>query len=684
MDFIVDYINPVAEIGQRPAEEIVDRRFLDVWPGVTGSPIWGMYLHLMETGEPIILDNFTYREVIGGQAVTAAFDIRATRLGDGFLQSFRDVTERYRLQQELAASEKRFRTAVDALMDPFFIFGPVRDGQGKTVDLEYRYINQAALQLYRMPLQDIIGHSVLELFPSNRENASWDTYLEPIQTGVAARADLPFFDDHGVTGRFEVSLTPFDGGLIVTARDVSEAKQVQEALQASEKRFRSALDAMMDPWSEARRTEEALRASEERFRTSVEALQDGFAVFSAIRDSAGTVTDFRYEYINEAACRTVQRSREDTLGHTLAELLPASVTSGLLAAYARVAETGEPLAREDVDYEDVHGGRRVARAFDIRVVKLGDGIVATWRDVADRRQAEETITGQAAELRRNAAELEDRIKQRTADLLRSNQELESFSYSVAHDLRTPLRAIDGYCQILLDEHAAQLDQDGQELLGTVGRSAVRMGHLIDGVLDLARIGREDIEYVRIDMTALAGSVVIDLQRSHAGGWPAITVGQLAEASGDPELIRQVWENLIGNAVKFTAGRADARVSVESETGAGEVVYHVRDNGIGFDMAYAGKLFGAFQQLRPAEFPGTGIGLAIVARIVERNGGRTWAEGRPGDGACFSFALPAPPAEESGTPYTLLHARSRSRRGDLAGQGLVTWPQAAGSRRASHC
>ena len=165
MDFIVDYINPVAEIGQRPAEEIVDRRFLDVWPGVTGSPIWGMYLHLMETGEPIILDNFTYREVIGGQAVVAAFDIRATRLGDGFLQSFRDVTERYRLQQELAASEKRFRTAVDALMDPFFIFGPVRDGQGKTVDLEYRYINQAALQLYRMPLQDIIGHSVWSCFP---------------------------------------------------------------------------------------------------------------------------------------------------------------------------------------------------------------------------------------------------------------------------------------------------------------------------------------------------------------------------------------------------------------------------------------------------------------------------------------------------------------------------------------
>ncbi len=259
------------------------------------------------------------------------------------------------------------------------------------------------------------------------------------------------------------------------------------------------------------------------------------------------------------------------------------------------------------------------------------------------------MTGQAAELRRIGAELEDRVQERTADLLRSNQELESFGYSVAHDLRTPLRAIDGYCQILLDEHAAQLDPDGQELLGTAGRSAVRMGHLIEGMLALARIGPKDLGHVRIDMTALVESVVTDLRRVHAGAWPAIAVGQLAEASGNAELIRQVWENLITNAVKFSAGRADAQVRVDSQTADGEVIYHVRDNGIGFDMAYAGKLFGVFQRLHPAEFPGTGIGLAIVARIMERHGGRVWAEGLPGDGACFSFSLPAPSTEEKGTP-----------------------------------
>ena len=275
VDFVVDYINPVAEIGQRPAEHIVGQRFLDVWPSTTESPIWGMYLHLMETGEPIVLDNFVYRDVIDGEPVTAVFDIRATRLGDGFLQNFRDVTERYRTQQELAASEMRFRSAVDAVMDPFFMFRPVRGDQGQIVELEYRYVNQAAMRLYQMPWQDIVGHGMLELFPSVREVGLWDTCIESIKTGTPARIDIPYFDEHGVQGSFDLAVTPSDEGIIADAREVSEA----------------------------RRVEEALRASEERFRTSVEALQDGFAIFSSVRDSAGAIADFRYEYINEAGCR---------------------------------------------------------------------------------------------------------------------------------------------------------------------------------------------------------------------------------------------------------------------------------------------------------------------------------------------------------------------------------------------
>jgi len=286
------------------------------------------------------------------------------------------------------------------------------------------------------------------------------------------------------------------------------------------------------------------------------------------------------------------------------------------------------------------------------VTPCEEGVIVVPRDMTEAGRAQETMARQAAELRRNAAELEDRVQQRTADLERSNQELQSFAYSLAHDLRAPLRAIDGYCHILLDEHAARLDEDVQVLLGNVSRAAVRMGYLIDGMLALARVSRQDLEHIRIDMTALAGSVVSDLRAGQADAWPAITVDPLADAAGDPELIRQVWQNLIGNAVKFSASRPGAQVRVESQAAAGEVIYHVRDKGVGFDTAYAGKLFKPFQRLHPAGFPGTGIGLAIVARIVARHGGRCWADSPASGGACFSFALPAAPAEPAGNPPSM--------------------------------
>jgi light-regulated signal transduction histidine kinase (bacteriophytochrome) len=321
------------------------------------------------------------------------------------------------------------------------------------------------------------------------------------------------------------------------------------------------------------------------------------------------------------------------------------VTAGLFGAYAEVVETGEPLVREDFDDESVSGGRRLTRAFDIRAMKLADGIVVTWRDVTDRRQAAVTLARQAADLKNAAAELEERVRLRTAELVSSNREFEVFSYSVAHDLRAPLRAIHGYSQILLDDHAGQLDEDGQVLLGGISRYIERMGQLIEGLLALAGVGRSDLGHASIDMTALVESTVAVLRAAQAGRWPRIVVARLPDAIGDPALIGQAWANLISNAVKFCADQPAAEVRVESETTGEEIIYHVRDNGAGFDMTYAAKLFGVFQRLHSAtDFAGNGIGLAIVARIVERHGGRVWAEGRVNGGACFSFALPIVPAD----------------------------------------
>lgn len=252
----------------------------------------------------------------------------------------------------------------------------------------------------------------------------------------------------------------------------------------------------------------------------------------------------------------------------------------------------------------------------------------------NRRIREELVRKEleAAEARA-ARELADTRGRLLADLERKNTELDSFSYSVSHDLRAPLRAIEGFSRILLEEHAASLDGEARRLLGVVTANVGRMGELIDDLLELSRLGRVELRRADVDMTVLARAV--------ASEWNvAIEVHPLPPARGDAALLRQVFANLLGNAVKYSRGREPARVEVSGGVRDGERRYEVRDNGVGFEPQYAHKLFGVFQRLHSArEFEGTGVGLSVVRRIVERHGGRVWAEGRPGEGAVFGFSLP---------------------------------------------
>jgi signal transduction histidine kinase len=245
-----------------------------------------------------------------------------------------------------------------------------------------------------------------------------------------------------------------------------------------------------------------------------------------------------------------------------------------------------------------------------------------------------------AEIRALNAELEARVAQRTVALESANRELEAFSYSVSHDLRAPLRSIDGYSSILLRDQAGQLDAEALRLLGIVVRNVKQMGTLIDDLLAFSRVSRAALEHRPVDMAGLARSVADELRAADPEREIAFDVGPLADAPGDAALLRQVWVNLLGNAAKFSGPSENARVEVRSEQSDGECRYTVSDNGVGFNLAYADNLFAPFSRLHPAaDFEGTGIGLAIVARIVGRHGGRVWAEGTPGTGAIFGFALP---------------------------------------------
>jgi signal transduction histidine kinase len=225
------------------------------------------------------------------------------------------------------------------------------------------------------------------------------------------------------------------------------------------------------------------------------------------------------------------------------------------------------------------------------------------------------------------------------ELEQANKELEAFSYSVSHDLRTPLRAIDGFSQVLLDEHGEQLDEQARRYLQRVRAGTQRMSALIDDLLNLSRVTRAPLRKEPIDLTELARGVVAELRRREPVREVSVEIAEGLKARGDAHLVTIVFENLLGNAWKFTAKRLDARIAIGQAKEADETVFYARDNGAGFDMAYADKLFGAFQRLHTqGDYEGTGIGLATVHRVVSKHGGRIWAESAPGQGATFYFTL----------------------------------------------
>jgi len=254
---------------------------------------------------------------------------------------------------------------------------------------------------------------------------------------------------------------------------------------------------------------------------------------------------------------------------------------------------------------------------------------------AEQMEAEVYLRAQeVAEANRHLAQLAARLET-------SNQELESFSYSISHDLRAPLRVIDGFSLALLEDHGKSLPPEGQDLLTRVRQQAQRMAQLIDDLLEFSRLGRKPLDVASVDLAALARTVVQDLGQANTDRKLEVTVGELPSTMGDRALLRQVLTNLIGNAFKFTRQRPDAQVEIGWRDDNGECVYYVKDNGAGFDMRYASKLFGVFQRLHPAaDFEGTGVGLALVQRIIHRHGGRIWGEGRVNEGATFSFTLSA--------------------------------------------
>jgi hypothetical protein len=375
-----------------------------------------------------------------------------------------------------------------------------------------------------------------------------------------------------------------------------------------------------------RRTEESLFREKQQFRL----MFNSVPAMICYKD-----TKNRFLLVNEAAASSMGRTVDDMEGKPCSEIIPARAYE-LYRDDLEIVQSGKPKLGL-IEETELPSGKSIWTRTDKlpeydamgRVV----GILVFSQDITEHRQAE-------AEIRRLNEELEQRVGVRTAELRAANQELESFAYSVSHDLRTPLRTIDGFSKLVIEEHGHELSQPAHEYLARLRNAAQRMGHLIDDLLKLTRVSRAELRREQVDLSAMARQVIDDLKSTSRDRHVAVVIEATPFASGDPVLLLNVVENLLSNAWKFTARSREPRIEFGSKTVSGDrTAFYVRDNGVGFDMVYADKLFGAFQRLHShGEFEGSGIGLATVQLIIRRHAGEVWAESVPDQGATFYFTL----------------------------------------------
>jgi PAS domain S-box-containing protein len=378
------------------------------------------------------------------------------------------------------------------------------------------------------------------------------------------------------------------------------------------------------------------------FRMLLEAAPDAMVV----TDNRGLIT-----LVNSQTERLFGFTRDELIGESVDRLVPARFRAQHPAHRQHYFHSPRP--RPMGVGLSLSGSRKDGTEFPVEIslspVETEEGalVIAAIRDISERMKLEEVRaeiaerTRAESEMRRLNEALERRVAERTAELAASNRELEGFTYSVSHDLRAPLRQIDGFGRLLIEELGDDLPEKARHYLTRIRTSTQEMGRLVDDLLNFARLGRQGVRARPTDMTALAREVIASLAADQGARQVDWQVADLPTLSVDPGLMRVVFDNLLSNALKYTRPRERALIEVTAGTRDGRPMIAVRDNGVGFDMRYADKLFGVFQRLHRADqFEGTGVGLATVQRIVQKHGGEIWASSAPDAGASFAFTVPA--------------------------------------------
>ena len=524
-----------------------------------------------------------------------------------------ELARRRRAEIEVRASEQEFRSLAEAM--PQIVWAARADGWNI-------YFNQQWVDYTGMTLEESYGHGWNTPFHPDDKRRAWEAWQRATQCNERYSLECRLRRADGAYRWWLVRGVPMLGanGEILkwfgTCTDIEELKHAEAALQEGNVLLEQRV---------AERTAE-LRESEKKYRNLFQNMAEEVHFWELVRDEHGTIKTWRLVDANPAALKTWGKSLGEIQGKSTDEIFGAGAEEHYMPVVRKIMTEGAPHSFEDYfPHIDKH--------FRFTSVPLGDDyFITTGADITGIVRAQD-------EIRKLNAELEDRIRLRTAELQISNQELEAFCYSVSHDLRAPLRGINGFSKALMEDYADKLDATGMDFLERIGVGCQRMAQLIDDLLKLSRLSRSEMRRQPVNLSNLAREVADDLQATEPDRTVEFQIPEGVTSVGDPDLLRVALSNLLGNAWKFTGKRPDGLIEFGVRRPENDSIYFVRDNGSGFDMAHTDKLFQPFQRLHGMkEFPGTGIGLAIVGRVIRRHGGRIWAEAAPGQGATFHFTL----------------------------------------------
>ena len=535
-----------------------------------------------------------------GQRIWIRILGEASRAPTGEIRWIQGVTQNIERQKQAEAREqtlaKRLATTLENISDAFFL---VND------QWEFVFLNRQTEYLSRRGSAELLGKTLWDVFPEAVGTQIEIQYRKAVEERVTVRFEIFFAP---IEMWLEISAYPTDEGLAVYFRDITQKRAVAEHL--------------------------------ELMQTAIAKLNEMVLITDA--DLTGVVGP-RIVFVNDAFVQQTGYERAEVLGQSPYMLNGPNTQKAELDRIIRILERRQPVCSELINYTKL--GEEIWVELVVAPIVSEEGclthFVTVRRDITMRKQAE-------ADILMLNAELECRVQQRTAQLEALNSELETFSYSVAHDLRSPLNTISGFGQMLLRSNANNLDDKSRHYLKRIHAGTQQMGNLIEGLMTLAKVSRGELVHTTVDFSALARQVEQECreqQDPERQGRVQVQVEDGLLVQGDRVLLLVVMQNMMGNAWKYTARQEVAQIVVGHEIAAsGESVYFIQDNGAGFDMAHAHKIFGAFQRLHEStEFAGTGIGLATAHKIILRHGGRVWAESVPGQGATFYFTLESTPA-----------------------------------------